>query len=140
MIKAKVASFIALATEDLEVARKLMADHPRHCAFHIEQAAEKLLKAVLTAEGIQFPTTHHQLGMLAGLLPMDHIWRPDLIAFDEFSSYATKVRYPTPGGGMPLEPEEDELESGWNSVSLLVDEIRDWCDERLNRSPAPGRR
>jgi hypothetical protein len=78
--------------------------------------------------------------MLAGLLPMDHIWRPDLIAFDEFSSYATKVRYPTPGGGMPLEPEEDELESGWNSVSLLVDEIRDWCDERLDRSPAPGRR
>jgi|GEM_PF-6717677 len=35
-----VASCIALAREDLAVARKLISDHPRHAAFNIEQAAD----------------------------------------------------------------------------------------------------
>jgi HEPN domain-containing protein len=125
-----VTSYIALAKEDLAVARKLMAEHPRHAAFNIEQAAEKLLKAVLTAEGIRFSTSHHQLGALAALLPEDHLWRADLMAFDDFTSYATAVRYPKPGGGMPNEPEDAELQTGWAEVSALVGEIEDWCREK----------
>lgn len=125
-----VTSYITLAKEDLAVARKLMADHPRHAAFNIEQAAEKLLKAVLTAEGIRFSTSHHQLGTLAALLPEDHLWRADLMAFDDFTSYATAVRYPKPGGGMPNEPEDAELQAGWAEVFALVGEIEDWCRER----------
>ena len=92
-------SFIALAKEDLAVARKLIADHPRHSAFCIDQAAEKLLKAVLTVERIVFTTGHHQLGRLAEMLPADHVWRADLMAFDTYTSYATATRYPRPGGG-----------------------------------------
>lgn len=130
-MKGLVASYIALAKEDLAVARKLMAEHPRHAAFNIEQAAEKLLKAVLTAEGILFPTSHHQLGALAALLPADHLWRADLMAFDDFTSYATAVRYPKPGGGMPNEPGDAELQAGWAEVSALVGEIEDWCRERF---------
>lgn len=126
-----VTSYIALAREDLAVAKKLMAEHPRHAAFNIEQAAEKLLKAVLTAEEIRFPTSHPQLGALAALLPDDHAWRADLMAFDEFTSYATAVRYPRPGGGMPSEPNLAELENGWTEVSALVGEIDDWCREKL---------
>ncbi|MBK3801401.1 HEPN domain-containing protein [Azospirillum brasilense] len=133
MNRAKAESYIALAEEDLLVAKKLMTGHPRHSAFNIEQAAEKLLKAVLTVENIAFSTQHHQLGMLAELLPSDHVWRADLMAFDTFTPYATKVRYPTPGGDMPSDPVEDELESGWKDVSLLVGEIRDWCDEQFDR-------
>lgn len=124
------ASYIALAKEDLAVAKKLMADHPRHAAFSIEQAAEKLLKAVLTVEAIRFPTSHHQFGALAALLPADHLWRADLMAFDDFTSYATAIRYPKPGGGMPSEPEDADLQSGWSEVSALVSEIEDWCGER----------
>lgn len=125
-----VTGYIALAREDLAVARMLMADHPRHAAFNIEQAAEKLLKAVLTAEGIRFPTSHHQLGALAALLPEDHLWRADLMAFDDFTSYATAVRYPTPGGGLPSDPDDAELQRGWSEVSALVGELEDWCRGR----------
>jgi HEPN domain-containing protein len=125
-----VASYIALAKEDLDVAKKLTGEHPRHAAFNIEQAAEKLLKAVLTVEGIRFPTSHHQLGALAALLPEDHLWRADLMAFDNFTSYATAVRYPKPGGGMPNEPEDAELQSCWADVATLAGEIEDWCRER----------
>jgi HEPN domain-containing protein len=121
------ATFIALAREDLAVAKKLMSDHPRHAAFQIEQAAEKLLKAVLSAEEINFPASHHQLGRLAELLPPDHIWRADLMAFDAYSTYATSSRYPLPGGGMPRIPTIAALSDAMKNVSSLVGEISDWC-------------
>jgi len=130
-----VGSYIALAKEDLAVAAKLMTDHPRHAAFNIEQAAEKLLKAVLTAEGVRFPTSHHQLGALAALLPQNHLWRADLMAFDDFTAYATALRYPRSGGGLPAEPEDADLRRGWADVSALVGEIEDWCRERLAGGP-----
>jgi HEPN domain-containing protein len=129
-VKPAVASFIALAKEDLAVARRLLAVHPRHSAFALEQAAEKLLKAVLTAESISFTASHHQLGRLADLLPADHIWRADLMAFDSYTSFATATRYPRPGGGMPQVPSRDVLEAGLKEVSSLVGEIEDWCREK----------
>jgi HEPN domain-containing protein len=127
-MKIAVESFIALAREDLAVAQKLADDHPRHAAFNIEQAAEKLLKAVLMCEGIQF-NAGHQLGALAAQLPADHLWRADLAGFDDFTSYATAVRYPTGSGRMPQEPDAEELREGLGRVAALVDEIEDWCQE-----------
>jgi hypothetical protein len=44
--------------------------------------------------------------------------------------YATAMRYPRPGGGMPRAPSKDVLEAGIAEVSSLVDEIEDWCRER----------
>lgn len=129
-MKPAVASFIALAKEDLAVARRLLAVHPRHSAFALEQAAEKLLKAVLTAESISFTASHHQLGRLADLLPADHIWRADLMTFDSYTSFATATRYPRPGGGMPQVPSRDVLEAGLKEVSSLVSEIEDWRREK----------
>jgi HEPN domain-containing protein len=122
-------SFIALAKEDLAVAKKLMADHPRHSAFCIQQAAENLLKAVLTAEGMVF-TASHQLGPLAELLPANHIWRADLMGFDSYTSYATATRYPRPGGGMPRAPSKEMLEAGVKDVTSLLGEIEEWCREK----------
>ena len=130
-----VASFIALAKEDLVLARKLVAEHPRHSAFLIEQGAEKLLKAVLTAEGISF-SAGHQLGRLADLLPRDHVWWADLTAFDEYTKFATVTRYPRPGGGMPEVPSRQTLDAALKKVASLVSEIEDWCRERLaDRKP-----
>lgn len=129
-MKPAAASFIALAKEDLAVARRLLAAHPRHSAFSLEQAAEKLLKAVLTTEGIPFAAGHHQLGRLAELLPADHLWRADLIAFDRYTGFATATRYPRPGGDMPQVPSRDVLEAGLKEVSSLVGEIEDWCREK----------
>jgi HEPN domain-containing protein len=129
-VKPAAASFVALAKEDLAVARRLLAVHPRHSAFALEQAAEKLLKSVLTTEGISFSAGHHQLGRLAELLPAEHLWRADLMAFDSYTSFATATRYPRPGGGMPEEPPREVLEAGLKEVSALVSEIEDWCREK----------
>jgi HEPN domain-containing protein len=130
-----VDTFIALAREDLAVARKVVDEFPRDAAFHIEQAAEKLLKAVLTTQGIKFGVGHHQIGRLADLLPPDHVWRADMMAFDVYTSYATATRYPRPGGGMPGTPSKNVLKAGIADVSSLVGEIQDWCNEKFSDSP-----
>jgi HEPN domain-containing protein len=128
-------SFIALAREDLDVAHRIVSSHPRVAAFHLQQAAEKLLKAVLSAEGITF-SAGHQLGQLAQLLPNDHLWRADLMAFDRYTPFATATRYPMPGGGMPRTPPKAQIEASLKEVGSVVDEIRDWCEERdQKRSP-----
>lgn len=132
------ASFINLAREDLEVAKKLLIEHPRSAAFHIEQAAEKLLKAVLDAEGIVSPNSiNHQLGQLAGLLPDGHIWRADLMAFDEYTPYGTSTRYPRPGGRMPDVPSAVDLQAATETIASLVSEISDWCKEKQPNSSKP---
>ena len=134
------ASFVALAREDIAVARKLIDEHPRSAAFHIEQAAEKLLKAVLSAETIVFSTGHHQLGRLAELLPADHLWRADLMAFDAYTSFATAMRYPRPGGDLPWPPSKAAIEDAIKSVAALIGEIDDWCREKLGPAARPQRR
>jgi len=130
-----VDAFIAFAREDLAVARRVVDEFPRDAAFHIEQAAEKLLKAVLTTEGIKFGVGHHQIGRLTESSPPEHVWRADLMAFDVYTSYASATRYPRPGGGMPRIPSKDVLKGGITDVTSLVGEIQDWCQEKFSDSP-----
>lgn len=128
-MKPLIESYLALATEDLALAKKVLEAFPRHGAYAIQQAAEKLIKAVLATEGIPVPAQHH-LGALAQLLPHDHLWRAEFAALDVLSSYATTIRYPLPGGRMPKNPDLGELKAHWRTVSALIDEVRDWCAER----------
>jgi HEPN domain-containing protein len=132
-------SYIELAREDLGGARMMLDKYPRLAAFHIEQAAEKLLKAVLTAEEVVFSAGHHQLGRLAELLPPDHLWRADLAEFDKFTTYATAPRYPRPLGGMPKAPAKEDLAAGIREIETVAGEIEDWCREKLADSPRPKR-
>lgn len=122
-------SFIVLARRDLDLARLVSAKDPGNAAFHLQQAAEKLAKAVLDVEGIPSGATH-QIGALAAMLPADHVFRPDFAAFDRFSSFATSTRYPMPGGGLPRLPAKDFLAQGIREVASLVDEIDDYRRER----------
>lgn len=130
----EIESFILLAREDLAVAWKVLPTFPRHAAFHLEQAAEKLVKAVLAAERLDVPRSHH-IGALARLLPDDHLWRADLMAWDGLSLYAAATRYPHPGGRMPEIPDEATLRRQWSDVAELVDGIEEWCRNRAGGLP-----
>ena len=131
----KAASFIELARKDLALAKLIRTSDPGNAAFHLQQAAEKLAKAVLTIEEIVFGVGHH-IGALAGALPDNNVFRADLASFDRFSSFATATRYPLPGGGMPRLPTKQFLEQGIKEVSSLVGEIDDHRRERAN-TPRP---
>ncbi len=121
----EAASYLALAREDLGAARKLRSGNERQAAFHLQQAAEKLIKAVLVTENLAFPRSH-QLGALAALLPDEHPWRADLAALDGLTSYATALRYPTPGGGVPPAPEQQDLAGPSQRLEALLDALERW--------------
>ena len=118
--------FRVIARDELVATASLLPRQPRQAAFFLQQAAEKLLKAVLTAEGLTFPRSH-QLGALAALLPGDHPWRADLAALDRLTAYATVLRYPLPDGKPPPPPDPYELARSVHEVGGLLDEREPWC-------------
>jgi HEPN domain-containing protein len=61
--------------------------------FHAQQCAEKYLKALLTARGIDFPKTHDLGELVARIIPGISV---GLSAEDErrLTAYATVTRYP----------------------------------------------
>ena len=96
----RISSFLVLASEEMKAAEMLLEPLPRQGAFFQQQAAEKLLRAVLEVEGIPAGPTHN-LRTLAELLPRGHAMRTEFIAVEEFSSAATPFRYPGGRGDAP---------------------------------------
>jgi len=69
--------------------------------FHCQQAAEKLLKAVLAARGVPPPRTHMLSLLLDGIaasIPSVETLRDDLAIL---TPYAVAARYPDDDGAMP---------------------------------------
>ncbi|MDX2144326.1 MAG: HEPN domain-containing protein [Rhodospirillaceae bacterium] len=126
----QAASFLSLAREDLAAAKALLETFPRHAAFNLSQAAEKIIKAVLTSEGLSMGTSHHQLGRLVQLLPAGHFWREELMGLDKHTAAATIFRYPAAGGAMPSVPPIERLTSHLRELEALLPEIEDWRRER----------
>ena len=62
-------------------------------AYHCQQAAEKLVKAVLVESRTPFPKTH-DIGALAGLLPENHPLKAKLATLAKLTPYGVAYRYP----------------------------------------------
>jgi HEPN domain-containing protein len=63
--------------------------------FHAQQAAEKMLKAVLAARGVDYPKTHN-LRVLIELLSAEGIRLPEKLAeIDRLTQFGTTFRYDT---------------------------------------------
>ena len=88
--------WLRYSTEDLDVARVLLASSPlvpRHVCWLAQQSAEKALKAALVLEDIAFPFTH-DLDALRNRLPESwpvHTTHSDLA---ELTQRAVETRYP----------------------------------------------
>lgn len=88
-----IANFLRIAAEDLEGARILGAVDNRNAIYLCEQAAEKIIRAVVTSEG-----THaglkHDLAEMVDLIPDENPMKPCLRELEHLSRYATSFRYP----------------------------------------------
>lgn len=124
-----VEGYFTILAEDLAAAKQLAASVPRASAFHLQQAAEKLVKALLAAEGIHVGTAH-DIASLVGRLPDGHEWRADLTELDTLSRYATAYRYPSSSGRIAPPPDRAALERHALLVETLAGEIGVWCRER----------
>jgi len=104
-----IAAYLDDVDLELDAARRLVVDPPnRFAAFHLQQASEKLVKAVRLSRGLRV-TADHDLEALVDELPHDDAWRAKLRALEPLSAYATTYRYPSPTGKRKGGPSNDEV-------------------------------
>jgi HEPN domain-containing protein len=107
-----IAAYLDDVELELDAAKRLVADPPnRFAAFHLQQAAEKLVKAVRLGRGLRV-TADHNLEALVEELAGEDPWREKLRVLEPLSAYATAYRYPSPTGKRKGGPSGDEV-LGW---------------------------
>lgn len=98
--------------------------------FHCQQAAEKLLKAVLAAKGVPPPRTHVLLVLSESIAPflpsVESLW-DDLVIL---TPYAVSARYPDEDGDMPML--DDAIEARQCAGNVLAWLVREMPDVTLN--------
>ena len=110
----EVRPWLEVVARDLKAARNcLFGPEPtgEAAAYHCQQAAEKLVKAVLVSAGVNAPYSH-DIETLVGLVP-DSPLAPLLVPLARFTPYATAYRYPVDDPmGVPPSPSAGEV-AGW---------------------------
>jgi len=92
--------------------------------FHAQQAAEKILKAVLANAGIAYPITH-RLAELIDLINDSGLDFPDDLDDIRFlTPFAVEFRY-------DILPEEQESPIDRKTVRELLIRVRKWAEERI---------
>jgi len=119
-----IAAYLDDVALELDAAKRLVADPPnRFAAFHLQQAAEKLVKAVRLGRGLRV-TADHDIALLTEALQQDDPWRAKFRVLESLSSYATTYRYPSPMGKRKGGPSNDEVLAWIKTITGLTDEAR----------------
>lgn len=115
--------FLRKADQDMTVLEKWQQDPDiadEILGFHAQQAAEKMLKAVLAYQGIESPLTH-RLTDLIDLGKEHNIALPDRLEDVRFlTPFAVEFRYDL--------YEEDEEPVDFEEVFALLAELRKWVN------------
>jgi HEPN domain-containing protein len=119
----EVVAWLDRADRDLLLARRAL-EGPlplgEGTAYHSQQAAEKALKAYLTARQQAFPRTHDLLSLVNDCSVSD----PDFARFQQsariLTPYATLFRYP----GGPIEPPLADARRGLDLAAEVVAFVR----------------
>ena len=117
-----IASYVRIAKQDLEGAQILNRAANRNAAYLCEQAAEKLIRAVLTSEGVQVGVRHELPDMVAKV-PAANPLKPLLHAIEHLDAYATAYRYPSPRGRVKPPPTPAELDKEIAKIDVALTEI-----------------
>jgi HEPN domain-containing protein len=119
-----IAAYLDDVDLELDAAKRLIADPPnRFAAFHLEQAAEKLVKAVRLGRGLRVAADHN-IEALVDELPADDAWRAKLRVLEPLAAYATTYRYPSPTGKRKGGPSNDEVLAWITTIAGLSVEAR----------------
>ena len=125
---AEAAQWLERADEDMRLAEKIVSDVDflASAAFHCQQAAEKMAKAVIIASRSEYPRIHDiaQLGLVVA------VFKPELgKSIEELSGltdwYVTP-RYP----GIEYRPSRQEVESALQKLKALRRQIEAFAPKR----------
>ena len=132
-----IASLLSVAKDDLEAARRLSSPVNRNAIYHCEQAAEKIIKAVLTSEGIH-AGVRHQLSEMVDSIPDANPVKPTLRAIEDLQAYATTYRYPTAGGRIPHSPDQQAVLAAATKVETALAIVAARFGVDLSKANAPA--
>ncbi len=94
--------------------------------FHVQQAIEKLLKALIAFHGVQYPFTHDLQALLDELINLGKAVPPFPIPLHAFSKYGVAVRY---DDAIPLTTEERD------QYRQVVAEVRNYAAACVDALP-----
>jgi HEPN domain-containing protein len=114
-----IASTLKIAAEDLQGARLLRATNNRNAFYLLEQAAEKIIRAILSSEDIA-GNIRHQLADFVDLIPDANPLKTKLRDIEELAIYATTYRYATSKGKVPKSPPAEEFDRLAKKVEELL--------------------
>src|ERR1700734_419599 len=121
---AVVLGYLAAVADDLDAARRLVAPPAnRLAAYHLQQAAEKLVKAVLVNPKIH-PGVEHRIDVLVRMLDAADPWQALLDGLDRFSPYATTYRYPSPTGRLKAGPDDASVQADLEEIQKPLERAR----------------
>jgi HEPN domain-containing protein len=116
-------ALLEMAYEDLAGARALLATSTRLARYHVQQSAEKAVKALLELRGLN-PGREHRFESLAEMLPEGDQWRGRIQDFDLLSPAATSLRYPTAEGRIMPPPTRELVEREIATVAVFIEDVR----------------
>ena len=91
--------------------------------FHCQQAAEKMLKAVLAARAVEYRRTHNVRALADLLADAGHPLPQDLQSLDTLTPYAVEARYDfLPASTSALNRKE---------ARVLLRRLRVWAEEQI---------
>ena len=122
-VEVRIASLLQVAASDLADARVLVGTGSRNAAYLLEQAAEKIIRAVLTSEAIH-PGIRHDLKQMVSEIPDANPLKPCLRDIEHLGKFATTFRYPTAEGRILPLPAD---------IARSVELVQDALDECVTR-------
>jgi len=115
-----VMGYLAAVADDLDAARRLAAPPAnRLAAYHLQQAAEELVKAILVYRNIH-PGVEHRIDVLVRMLDASDPWQVLLDPLDRLSPYATTYRYPSPTGRLKAGPDSANVAIDLEEIEKLL--------------------
>jgi HEPN domain-containing protein len=138
-VELQIANTLRIAKEDLEGARLLASRGNRNAVYLCEQAAEKVIKAVLTSEG-KHAGIKHQLDAMVDLVPDENPLKPLLRDIESLTRYATTYRYTTSTGRIPDAPKGSEFDALAHKVDVALAEAASRFGVDLTAQGQPARK
>lgn len=126
-MRKRVAAFMQIADKELASARILVPEFPQQGMFFLQQSAEKMVRALIEAEGKIAGKTHN-LRSLAEVLTTAHPLFETLVTVQDLSASATRYRYPTGGGQL------SQLDSDPNTALRDVENLQAAVTADLTKS------
>jgi HEPN domain-containing protein len=135
--EAVIAGFLRIAKEDLDGAKLLARQNNRNAVYLCEQAAEKIIRAILTAEG-QHAGRMHKLDEMVDLVADENPLKAALRQVEVLTAYATAYRYPTPVGRILPPPSALDFDAMMARVEVLLDKTASCFGVILTQQAGPA--